>query len=61
MEFLSQHGIAFTNKNIRKEVGAVEEVIELGSRSTPTTVIDGEVIIGFDKQRISELLGISDR
>ena len=28
----------------------------MNSQSTPTTVIDDEVIIGFDKERISELL-----
>ena len=28
----------------------------MNSQSTPTTVIDGEVIIGFDKERISEML-----
>lgn len=58
MEFLSQRGIPFTAKNIRQDPGALEELIALGSRSTPTTVIDGETIIGFDRKRLSELLGL---
>ena len=58
MEFLSQHGIQFTDKNVREDQTALEELLALGSRSTPTTVIDGEVIVGFDRKRISELLGI---
>ena len=29
----------------------------MNSQSTPTTVIDGEVIVGFDK-KISEKLGL---
>ena len=58
MEFLSQHGIEFTGKNIREDQVALEELLALGSRSTPTTVIDGEVIVGFDRKRISDLLGI---
>ncbi len=33
-------------------------VVEMHSQSTPTTVIDGEIIIGFDRQRISEKLGL---
>jgi hypothetical protein len=30
----------------------------MNSQSTPTTVIDGEIIISFDRQRISEKLGL---
>ena len=36
----------------------MQEMVEMNSQSTPTTVIDGEVVIGFDRQKISELLGI---
>lgn len=58
MEFLSRHNIAFVDKDIRKDPQALQELIDLGSNATPTTVIDGEVIVGFDRRRISELLGI---
>ena len=30
----------------------------MNSQATPTTVIDGEVIIGFAKKQISEKLGL---
>ncbi len=36
----------------------MQEMVEINSQSTPTTVIDGEVIIGFDKQKIGALLGL---
>jgi glutaredoxin len=58
MEFLSQRNINFIEKNIRTDLDAIQEMIEMNSQSTPTTVIDDEVIIGFDKERISELLGL---
>jgi glutaredoxin 3 len=58
MEFLTQNNIEFTEKNIRTDLDAMQEVVEMNSQSTPTTVIDGEVIIGFDRQKISELLGL---
>ena len=58
MEFLSQRNIRFTEKNIRTDLEAMQEMVEMSSQSTPTTVIDGEVIIGFDRQKISELLGL---
>jgi glutaredoxin 3 len=58
MEYLSQRNIEFTEKNIRTDLDAMQEMVEMNSQSTPTTVIDGEVVIGFDRQKISELLGI---
>jgi hypothetical protein len=36
----------------------MQEMVEMNSQSTPTTVMDGEVIIGFDKQKISEKPGL---
>jgi hypothetical protein len=36
----------------------MQEMVEMNSQSTPTTVIGREVIIGFDKQKISEKLGL---
>ena len=36
----------------------MQEMVEMNSQSTPTTVIVGQVIIGFDKQKISEKLGL---
>ncbi|MFQ6013988.1 MAG: hypothetical protein ACE5NP_00920 [Anaerolineae bacterium] len=37
---------------------AMRELVEdLGLMSTPVTVIDGEVVVGFDRQKLEELLG----
>ena len=36
----------------------MQEMVEMNSQSTPTAVIDGEVVVGFDKQKISALLGL---
>jgi hypothetical protein len=52
-----QNSVWFTEKNIRTDLDAVQEMVEINSQSTSTTVIDSEVIIGFDKQKISERLG----
>jgi hypothetical protein len=49
--------VEFTEKNVRADPDAIGELVEMHSHSTPTTVIDGE-IIGFDRQRISEKLGL---
>jgi hypothetical protein len=31
-------------------------VYKYGSRSTPTTIVDDEVIVGFDPERLDQLL-----
>jgi hypothetical protein len=48
--------VDFIEKNIRTDLDAMQEMVEMNSQSTPTTVIDGEVIIGFDKGKIREKL-----
>ena len=53
-----QNSVEFTEKNIRTDLDAIQEIVEINSQSTPTTVIDGEVIIGFAKEKISEKLGL---
>ena len=58
MEFLSHHGIQFTAKDIWRDPGAMEELLLLPSRTTPTTLVDRQIVIGFDRRRLSELLGI---
>jgi glutaredoxin len=58
-EFLSHKGIPFVDKNVREDPAAREELQRLGYRATPVTVIDGEVVVGFDRGKIERLLGLS--
>lgn len=58
-EFLSHKGIAFTDKNIQEDASALAELQKLGYRATPVTVIDGQVIVGFDRGKLERLLGLS--
>ena len=55
---LTQKGVEFEVKNVREHLGAMQEMVRISSQATPTTVIDGEVIIGFDLKQISTSLGI---
>lgn len=54
MEFLSRQGIPFVAKDIQEDPEALDELLNLGSRSTPTIVVDGEVLVGFDGPRLLE-------
>lgn len=58
-EFLSQKAVAFIDKNIQEDHTALEELLKLGYRATPVTVIDGEVVVGFDRGKLERLLGLS--
>jgi glutaredoxin len=49
MSYLSQKGVSFTAKDVASDSQAFEEFAELQSPGTPTIVVDGKVIIGFDR------------
>jgi hypothetical protein len=34
----------------------MKELLALGARATPVTVVDGEVVMGFDRAKIDALL-----
>jgi glutaredoxin len=55
-EFLSQKKIEYTERNIAADVTALAELEKLGYMTTPVTVIDGEVVVGFDRARLENLL-----
>jgi len=56
-EYLSQKQIPFQERDVTKDAGAVEELQRLGFMTTPVTVIDGTVIVGFDAAKIDAALG----
>jgi glutaredoxin 3 len=58
VEFLSQKGVEFVEKNVRADKAALKELIDLGYQSTPVTIVDGEAVVGFDQIKIMELIGI---
>lgn len=57
-EFLSQNKIEFTDRNIVADEAALNELEKLGYMTTPVTVIDGEVVIGFDAPKLRSRLQI---
>ncbi len=49
-------GIDFEEKDVIADEAAMEELVKIGVMTTPVTVIDGEVVVGFDQKRLEELL-----
>lgn len=56
-EYLSQKQIPFQERDVTQDPGAVQELQRLGYMTTPVTVIDGAVIVGFDAAKIDSALG----
>ncbi len=57
-EFLSQQGIAFEERDVSKDEAALEELEKRGLMTTPVVLIDDEVVVGFDRTKLEQLLGI---
>jgi len=56
-EFLSRRGISFAEKDVSLDPAAAQEMIRLsGQRGVPVTVVDDQVIVGYDQRRLSTLL-----
>lgn len=56
MEYFQENGVEFTEHNISEDAAARKELIMKGHRSVPVIVIDGEELVGFDKERLASLL-----
>jgi len=55
--YLSERGVEFEERDVSSDSAAVEDLVErYQSRSTPTLVIGEEVMIGFDPDRLNQLL-----
>lgn len=58
-EFLDEHGIPYTAIDVTKDTVARDEMIKKsGQMGVPVIDIDGELIVGFNKEKLSEKLGI---
>ena len=56
-EFLKEKNIVFEDVNVAEDAGAREEMIhKSGQMGVPVVDIDGEIIVGFDRERISKIL-----
>jgi len=56
--FLDKHGVPYESIDVGADSKAAEKMIGLsGQRGVPVIVVDDEVIVGFDSQRLNELFG----
>ena len=51
-ELLSREGHPYTLKDVEEDHDAYSELLALGFRAVPVTIIDGQGIKGFDEPRL---------
>lgn len=57
--FFKEHNVVYEEKNVAVDHTAAEEAMEKsGQMAVPVIDIDGTIVVGFDKPRLSQLLGI---
>ena len=58
-EFFKKNNIAYTEYNVLTDMARREEMIEKSEQmGVPVIMVDDEIIVGFDKPKIVQLLGI---
>jgi hypothetical protein len=58
MEFLSQHGVPYEEKDIRADPEALREARALGARKTPAILVGDTLVQGFEEADLRPLLGL---
>ena len=56
-EYLSQKGVSYQEHNVAEDRAAAKEMIEKSKQmGVPVTIIDDEVVVGFNQAKFDELL-----
>ena len=58
-QFLTDNGLKYQELNVADDKAAKEEMINITHQlAIPATVIDGEIVIGYNEKALKEKLGI---
>jgi glutaredoxin-like YruB-family protein len=58
-EFFKEHNVAYEERDVSSDDKARDEMVEKsGQLGVPVIDVDGKIVIGFEKNMISELLNI---
>ncbi len=60
-EFFKENNVAYTEHDVASDMAQRQEMIDKsGQMGVPVIFVGDEMIIGFDKKRLSSALGIGD-
>ena len=54
--YLSRKGFEYTEHNVSKDRESLKDLVSMGYRSTPVTVIGEEKVVGYSPSKIDEAL-----
>jgi glutaredoxin-like protein NrdH len=57
-EFLSRNGVQFVERDITRDPEALNQLRRLGYMTTPVTLVEDAVVVGFDEEKLSRALGL---
>ena len=55
-DYLKDKGIEYIEKNVQTDKEARKELMAMGHMGVPVILINGEEVVGFDKDKIDTLL-----
>jgi glutaredoxin 3 len=59
-DFLKEHNVAYTEHNVAADLEKRQEMIEKsGQMGVPVIFVGDDMIVGFDKEKLSSLVGIT--
>jgi len=56
--WLKENGVEFEERNLSLNRDYIDDLLNAGARSTPVTFVGDEMVIGFDRERLSSLLNL---
>ena len=57
-EFLSQRGTSFEERDVSRDPSYAQELVRsTGQMGVPVTIINGQIVVGFDRGRLEQLTG----
>ncbi len=60
-QYLKEHNIEFEDIDVSQDKKALDEMVQKsGQMGVPVVDIDGEIVVGFDKEKICQLLDIKE-
>jgi len=58
-EFLSEKNIPYTNYDVSQDAAKRQEMIQMtGQLGVPVIVINDSIMVGFDREKLAEKLGV---
>ena len=58
-DFLKENGVAFEEVDVGVDIVSQKEMVEKsGQMGVHVVDIDGHIVVGFDREKISQILGI---